>query len=148
MRARTSRASGFGPLGAAILAAVVLSAPVSASAAEPVEIDLHVVFGGSETFDATGFCPSGTAESFGFHQAGRGRATTFHLFKTLTCDDGSGTLTIRVEASLVFGTPGTTGGWSVVDGTGEYAGTRGGGMIVGTNFDGGIDDHYTGRLSS
>jgi hypothetical protein len=147
MRPRTRGASRFGAFGGAILAAIVLSAPVSASTAEPVEIDLHVVFGGPETFNAAGFCPSGTAQSFGFHQAGQGRATTFHLYKTLTCGDGSGTLTIRVEAGLVFGSPGTVGGWSVVNGTGDYADARGGGMIVGTSFDGGIDDAYTGRLS-
>jgi hypothetical protein len=137
----------FGPLLAAIFAAIALSAPVSASTAEPVEIDLHVIFGGAETFEATGICPSGTAQSFGFHQAGQGRATTFHLYKTLTCDDGTSTLTIRIEASLVFGSPGTIGGWSVVDGTGDYAGAHGGGRIVGTSFDGGIDDVYTGMLS-
>jgi len=147
MRPRKRRASAFGPFVVAILAAIVLSAPVSASAAEPVQIDLHVVFGGSETFSATGICASGTAQSFGFQQAGQGRATTFHLYKALICDDGSGTLTIRVEARLVFGSPGTVGGWSVVNGTGDYAGAHGGGMIVGTSFDGGIDDVYTGTLS-
>jgi len=126
--------------------ALALAAPVSASA-ESVRIDLHVDFASGETFTAEGFCPSGEAESFGFHQAGVGRATTFHLFKTLTCDDGSGSLTIRVEASFVFGTSGTIGGWSVVGGTGDYADTRGGGRIVGTSFEGGIDDLYTGRLT-
>lgn len=147
MRPRKPRASVLGPFVVAILAAVVLSAPASASTAEPVQIDLHVVFGGSETFSTTGICPSGTAQSFGFQQAGQGRATTFHLYKTLICDDGSGTLTIRVEARLVFGSPGTVGGWSVVNGTGDYAGAHGGGMIVGTSFDGGINDVYTGMLS-
>ena len=132
----------------AIVAALALTSPASAATAEPVQIDLNVVFGSPETFTATGFCPAGTAESFGFLQAGQGRATTFHLFKTLTCDDRSGTLTIRVEAGLVIGTPGTIGGWNVVEGTGDYARTRGGGMIVGTSFDGGIDDVYTGMLSS
>jgi hypothetical protein len=138
----------FAPFLLAVLAAIAVMAPVSASTAEPIRIDLHVVFGSSETFSATGICPSGTAQSFGFHQAGQGRATTFHLYKTLTCDDGSGTLTIRVEAGLVFGSPGTVGGWSVVNGTGDYADAHGGGMIVGTSFDGGIEDAYTGMLSS
>lgn len=147
MRPRKPRASVLGSFAVAILAAIVLSAPASASTAEAVQIDLHVVFGGPETFSATGICPSGTAQSFGFQQAGQGRATTFHLYKTLICDDGSGTLTIRVEAGLVFGSPGTVGGWSVVNGTGDYAGAHGGGMIVGTSFDGGIDDVYTGMLS-
>lgn len=43
---------------------------------------------------------------------------------------------------------GTIGGWTVVSGTGDYAGIRGGGHIVGTAFDGGIDDHYTGKLTN
>jgi hypothetical protein len=137
-----------GALVTAALVTLALAGPVSAATTEPVRIDLHVVFETSEeTFTATGFCLEGTAESFGFHQAGRGRATTFHLFKTLTCLDGSGTLTIRVEASAVLGFSGTIGGWSVVGGTGDYAGTHGGGMLVGTSFDGGIDDVYTGRLT-
>lgn len=148
MHRRKRPASVFARFVLAILAAIAVSAPVSASTVETVQIDLHVVFGSSETFSATGICPSGAAQSFGFQQAGQGRATTFHLYKTLTCDDASGTLTIRVEARLVFGSPGTVGGWSVVDGTGDYADARGGGMIVGTSFDGGIDDVYTGMLSS
>jgi hypothetical protein len=137
-----------GVLVTAVVASLALAGAASGAATQPVRIDLHVNFEtGVETFTATGFCPEGTAESFGFHQAGQGRATTFHLFKTLTCEDDSGTLTIRVEASSVFGFPGTIGGWSVVGGTGDYANTMGGGKIVGTGFDGGIDDVYTGRLT-
>jgi hypothetical protein len=64
------------------------------------------------------------------------------------CDDGSGTLTIRVEASAVFGFDGTIGAWNVVGGTGDFAGVRGGGSLTGIAFDGGIDDHYTGRLTN
>jgi hypothetical protein len=135
---------------AGALLVLVLAAPASA-ATTPVTIDLHVLFEPStETFTAEGICPSGTAASFGFHGAGAGRATTFHLFKTLTCADGSGTITISVQAASIFGMGGTTGGWRVVSGTGtgDYAGISGGGRIVGTGFDGGIDDHYTGRISS
>ena len=128
-------------------AVVLLALAAPAAAVEPVTIDLHVDFASGETFTADGFCASGTAESFGVKIVGAGRATTFHLFKTLTCDDGSGTLTIRVSAVNVFGFPGTVGGWNVVSGTGDYAATHGGGHIVGIGFDGGIDDHYTGRLT-
>lgn len=136
-----------GALIAAVILSVALAGPATA-ATESVQIDLHIEFPGTETFTATGFCPSGTAESFGFMFAGGGRAGTFHLFKTLTCDDGSGTLTIRVEAGPAFGTPGTVGGWNVVGGTVDYETTRGGGHLVGVGFDGGIDDTYTGRLNS
>lgn len=132
---------------ATLLLTAALAMP-AAAATEPVRIDLHVDFEAGETFTADGFCPSGTAESFGFLQAGVGRATTFHLFKELICDDGSGTLVIKVEAAFVFGTPGTIGGWNVVGGTGAYADTHGGGKIVGTAFETGIDDLYTGRLTN
>jgi hypothetical protein len=113
-----------------------------------VTIDIHVDFTIGETFTAEGICPSGDAFSYGHHVVGNGRATTFHLFKDLVCDDGSGTITIRVEASAVFGMPGTIGGWNVVSGTGDYGRVGGGGHIVGIGFDGGIDDHYTGELTN
>jgi len=145
------RLRAIGAVVAALLAMLVTTASTMAAPAQPVQINLHVVFlddGGSiESFTADGLCPSGTAESFGFHQAGRGRATTFHLFKTLMCDGTGDTLTIRVEASFVFGTSGTVGGWSVVDGTGAFEGFRGGGSIRGVGFDGGIDDTYVGVLT-
>jgi hypothetical protein len=128
---------------------VLALAPTASAAASPVVIDLHVDFEEGETFTASGFCPAGEAVTYNFMQVGfNGRATTFHLFKDLVCNDGSGTLTIRVEASAVFGFPGTIGGWNVVGGTEDYAGVRGGGSIVGIGFDGGLDDNYTGRFTS
>ena len=128
---------------------VLALAPAASAGSSKVEIDLHVDFENGETFTASGFCESGEAVTYNFKQvAFNGRATTFHLFKDLICDDGSGILTIRVEASAVFGFEGTIGGWNVVGGTDDYAGTRGGGSIVGIAFDGGLDDHYTGRLTN
>jgi hypothetical protein len=127
--------------------ALLAAAPVSASATS-VTIDIHINFTTGETFTADGICPSGEAFSYGHHVVGNGRATVFHLFKDLVCDDGSGTITIRIDASAVFGMPGTIGGWNVVSGTGDYAGIGGGGHIVGIAFPGGIDDHYTGMLTN
>ena len=128
---------------------VLALAPAASAASSPVVIDLHVDFENGETFTASGFCESGEAETYNFKQvAFNGRATTFHLFKDLICDDGSGILTIRVEASFVDGFAGTIGGWNVVGGTGDFARVRGGGSLVGIGFDGGLDDHYTGRLTN
>jgi hypothetical protein len=135
----------------AVVAAAIMVlalAPSASAATSPVEINIHIVFNDSEQFTADGICPSGEAFSYGFHIVGRGRAQTFHLFKDLVCDDGSGVLTIRVDAAFVAGTPGTVGGWNVVGGAGDWAGVHGGGHIVATAFDGGIDDHYTGRLTN
>jgi hypothetical protein len=128
---------------------VLALAPAASAAASPVEIQIHVDFEDGETFTASGFCDAGEAVTYNFMQAAfRGRATTYHLYKDLICEDGSGILTIRVEASAVFGFPGTIGGWNVVGGTGDYAGLRGGGSIVGIAFDGGLDDYYTGSFTS
>jgi hypothetical protein len=140
MRHRITRS-----LVATALLALLTAAP--ASAATNVTIDIHVDFEEGETFTASGICPSGEAFSYGHHVVGNGRATVFHLYKDLVCENGS-TITIRLHASAVFGMAGTIGGWTVVSGTGDYAGIRGGGQVVGIAFDGGIDDHYTGKLSN
>ncbi len=124
-------------------------APVAASGGAPVRIALDVDFGtGAETFTATGaFCPAGTAVSFGTTVTGRG-ANVFHLSKTFTCADGSGSLTINLDAAFVGVRGGTVGSWRAVSGTGAYAGARGGGQIVGQGTSTGILDTYAGVLAS
>jgi hypothetical protein len=133
-------------IGGALL--VLTAAPVQATGAVATTISIHIV-GSTETFTTTGgaLCPSGSSASSGFRFAGGGRAGTFHLDKTLTCDDGSGTFTISVNAATANGSPTDQGGWSVTGGTGAYASLSGGGNLVGTYFDGGIDDLYTGRVT-
>jgi hypothetical protein len=141
-------------LGLAIgLLGAMLVAPTSAAAAPGVTtIRIDIVFEVSEEFTTTGgvLCPSGDAVTdpvfaAGFGRMGRG-AGTFHLIKTLTCDDGSGTFQIKVNAGP---TPtGTIGGFAVVGGTGDYAGLNGGGSLIGIGTDVGIIDFYTGRLTN
>ena len=118
-----------------------------------IEIDLD---GGGETFtsDSAVLCDSGVAiTEFHFPAGNFNQAGTFHLNKTLVCDDGSGSFIIRVDAASNFVVgQGTTGGWSVVpgSGTGDYAGIRGGGHVVGINSDSqpiDLVDHYYGRLA-
>lgn len=80
------------------------------------------------------------------------RAGTFHLNKLLVCDDDSGSFVIRVDAASNFLVgSGTTGGWSVVpgSGTGDYVGLAGGGHVVGVDQDGpdvDLIDYYSGSL--
>lgn len=126
--------------------AVSVAAPVQAAGATPTTIRI-VVDGPTETFTTTGgaLCQSGDSVSFNFHFGGGNHAGSFHLDKLLTCD--SGTLTIHVDAATVFGSPTDQGGWSVVSGTGAYAGFHGGGSLVGTYTDTGIIDLYTGRVT-
>jgi hypothetical protein len=138
------------------LLVALLVAPTASAAAPPVTVlQIDIVFGTvtTEDFTATGgvLCASGTAVTdpvfaAGFGSKGRG-VGSFHLIKTLTCDDGSGTFQILVDASTAPSSPGTLGGFSVVGGTGDYAGLRGAGSLVGTNTGNGIIDVYTGRLT-
>ena len=133
---------------------VLLVAPMASAAAPPTTVlTIDVVFEGTETFTATGgvICESGTAVTdpvfiAGFGRQGRG-VGTFHLIKTLTCDDDSGTFQILVDAAGAPSSPGTLGGFAVVGGTGDYTGLRGAGSLVGTGTDVGIMDVYTGRLT-
>ncbi len=148
MRARRLGAS-IGILG------ILLAAPSAAAAAPPITtITLEVVFEVSETFTATGgvVCASGTAVTdpvFGTFGGRQNRGVfTFHLVKTLTCADGSGTFKLLVNVSTSPNSPGTVGGFAAGQGTGAYAGLRGGGHLIGTAYpDGsGVTDVYTGRL--
>jgi hypothetical protein len=137
-----------------ILAGALLAQPVAAAPPPVTTITIDAVFGGAESFTATGgvVCESGTAVSnpqfiAGGGAQGRG-VLTFHVVKTLTCADGSGTFKLLVNATASRTSPGTVGGFAAGRGTGAYVGLHGGGHLVGTFFpDGsGITDVYTGRL--
>ena len=133
----------------------LLVAPVASAAAPPTTVlTIDIEFDVSEDFTASGgvLCDSGTALTdpvfaAGFGRKGRG-AGTFHLIKTLTCDDGSGTFQILVNAGSSPNSSGTVGGFAVIGGTGDYTGLRGGGHLVGTYTDVGIIDVYQGMLTN
>jgi hypothetical protein len=130
----------------ALLLGGVLASPAAAASRTQIVIDVNTV-AGTESFVATGgFCATGSAVSHDFRSTGRGEnhAFTFHLQKTLTCADGSGTLTIAVNAATTDGAPNDQGGWSVVSGTGAWAAASGGGSVVGTYVDSGVIDRYSG----
>jgi hypothetical protein len=137
------------------IAGAALWAPVASAAVPVTTITINVVFGGAETFTATGgvVCDSGTAVSDPVSVVGGGRqgrgVFTFHVVKTLTCDDGSGTFKLLVDAAGSPTSSGTVGGFAAGQGTGDYVGLHGGGTLVGTSFpDGsGVTDVYTGRLT-
>jgi hypothetical protein len=117
-----------------------------------IDIDLDT---GVETFvsDHDALCPSGDAYTdFEFGAGNFQAAGTFHLTKLLVCADGSGSFVLRIDAASNFVVgEGTTGGWSVVpgSGTGDYVGLKGGGHVVGINSDTqpiDLTDHYFGSL--
>jgi hypothetical protein len=136
------------------IAGVALWAPVASAAVPETTIRIEVVFGGAEEFFATGgvACSHGFAVSDPVFVKGGGRqgrgAFTFHLVKTLTCDNGD-TFKLLVNAATSPTSGGTVGGFAAGRGTGSLEGLHGGGSLVGTFYpDGsGITDIYTGRLT-
>ena len=102
------------------LLATLLVAPTASAAAPITTITIDVNFISGETFTATGgvVCDSGVAVTDPAFAKGGGRqgrgVFTFHLIKTLTCDDGSGSFQILVDAATAPSSPGTAGSpWSV-----------------------------------
>jgi hypothetical protein len=57
--------------------------------------------------------------------------TTAYLQDRLRLYAAVSTLTIKVNAATVVGSPTDQGGWSVVVGTGAYGGMHGGGNLIG-----------------
>jgi hypothetical protein len=153
MRHHRSLAIAGATLAAGLL--LVVGTVGGAVAARPAVITIAIDFELSETFttESAVLCSSGIAYTdFHFGAGNFVTAGSFHLDKTLVCDDGSGSFTIRVNAGTNFVVgQGTTGGWSVVpgSGTGDYIGLHGGGNIVGINSDTppiDLTDYYFGRV--
>lgn len=146
-----SRSKSILSLLAGAAVALAMAAPVSAAGAVKTTITIEIGPGG-EAFTTTGgaLCPSGVATTDGFRFGGGGAAGTFHGYKTLVCDDGSGSFTISFNAGTVFGSPQDQGGWRVIEGTGSYVNLVGGGNLVGTYPSSGplqIVDVYAGRVT-
>jgi len=131
----------------AVAAAMLVVAPVSAGSGGAT-ISLDVNFNtGIESFTATGaFCPSGTATS-DTRAVNGNRALVFHVAKTFICAGGTDTLSIVLNATTSARFDGTSGGWTIVGGTGVYAGASGGGQITGVNTSTGIADTYQGTIN-
>ena len=136
----------------ALVALALSAAPVGAVTTAEATIEVHTGFedgGGTFTAESDLLCASGTTSDATLI-AGNGRAITFHNLKTFVCDDGTGTFTLRLEAQVKPCSATTFGVWSVAGGTGDYAGLRGSGSVVGTYFPNdacdaeGIDDLLTG----
>ena len=127
--------------------------PAAAATVVDATIDVHSVFGepGTFTADSDVLCGEGTTSDV-TRVTGRGRTLTIHNLKTFTCQDGSGTFTLRLEAQVKPCDSTDQGAWSVAGGTGDYERLRGAGNLVGTYFPNdacdaeGIDDHLTGTL--
>ena len=103
--------------------------------------------------DGSIVCTSGTTTNSDFHANGfqSERGITFHDRKTITCNDGSGTFELSIQARTGFkvGDGGTAGSWVVLSGTGDYASLHGHGTLTGTYTADflGIDEVYAGYVS-
>ena len=138
---------------AAFLVTAVLSFAPAALATPPGQ----TTFGITELFDESSgvftsdgsiVCASGTTSNDTFATGfPSGRGGLFHVRKTITCNDGSGTFVLQIQAQTGFRADGTLGPWVVLSGTGAYEDLRGTGNVVGTFIPGGISDVYTGWLS-
>lgn len=138
------RRATLGLLAAAVVATAALAAG-SAQAAPPTSVVIqgHTVFAdgyGTFTTSGAGLCASGTTTDQLLVSGGGGK-TLFHVLKTFTCDDQSGTFVVNLQAvaAPVFR-------WNVVSGTGAYTNLHGSGSGVGVGFLGGVDDTYTGMV--
>jgi hypothetical protein len=107
------------------------------------------------TFTATGpLCSSGQTADLLVRSAGSesGRRLNLLVVRGFSCDDGSGTflLLVRVHAELdpdtgVYVHP-IPKRWSVLGGTGAYAGLKGAGSGEGVVVEGGFAETLTGRV--
>ena len=149
-----------GAILAALAAITAVTAPVGASSPEPISITSQMTI----PFDApsTGFfqadpsdliCPTGTVLDLGVIGAGfqSGRGGQILVLKELTCDDGSGTIFVRLAVHFRDGGQGgvPTGSftWVIVGGTGDYADLQGRGTGIGVSTGpNSVTDTYTGFL--
>ncbi len=143
----------------------ISTTPVFASIPpQRISITIPTFFDGSYTsgeFSATGpavesglFCNTGrSVDIWGtFNHGFQSYQVNNYLGrKLLTCDDGSGTITIQVEARAVVNASEDEGQWVVLEGTGRYQDIQGSGGLWGAYiFDHGnkigITDHYSGNI--
>ena len=101
------------------------------------------------TSDGSVVCSSGTTSNNTFGSGFQSdRGVIFHVRKTITCDDGSGTFVLQLQARLGFNVGDMTfGPWVVLSGTGDYANLHGSGTVTGTPTEGGVTDVYVGWLA-
>jgi hypothetical protein len=131
-----------------VAAALVMAAPAQASFLKKVEITSAA----DGPFTASGaICPSGqTATTFRIVLRPAATGVDLLVGKTLTCDDGSGTidLTLYVRVRFFGGDVSAHLVWIVTGGTGQYERLQGVGTAVADFSSGEIVDHYVGMAGT
>jgi hypothetical protein len=158
-----TRHHGVRPVAALLAGALTISVawPVAAGAPEAVTIvsDVTFVEGGpnigsfttsGDAADSGSICPAGSFEDTGIRFAG-GQARTgivqLQVFKTFTCDDGSGTFDVKMQIQANFDTGIETFTWVVTGGSGDYASLHGAGTGSTVPRLGGNTNTYVGMLN-
>jgi hypothetical protein len=132
-------------------AVAALAGAGSALATTPTPVTIEVITaspaGGTFTTSGAGLCPSGTTTDQEFATGFQsGSLINFHVLKTFTCADGSGTFTAILQAQLIFGSPTDSFTWNILSGTGAYTNLRGSGTGVGDQLPTEVDDHFVGAV--
>lgn len=139
---------------ASLLGLVTVS---TALAGRPMDVHIEVdeTFGNGDPFTAWGsavddglVCSSGTVDELG-GKVGPSNGTFRNLRadKLFNCD-GGGTFKARLIVKLDIATGQTTASWRIFGGTGDYAGLKGNGSLVGIPVVHGVSilDIYDGRV--
>ena len=159
-----TRQPGIRPVLAILSAALALGALAApaAAAAPPQGVtivsDVTFVDGGPNIgeFTANGaavdggtLCDSGTFVDDGIRLAGfpaRTGDVQIQVLKTFTCDDGSGTFSLKMQIKANFETGIETFQWVITGGTEDYAGLRGSGTGSTVPRPGGNTNTYVGGV--
>jgi hypothetical protein len=143
-----------------ILLLLLTTIPVGAKQENTLTIINPIIFGSDPQFpsdftaygpavDAGLFCDRGTSYTLVNMMAGPPSSSlmNFHDIKRFVCEDGSGSITVLLNAHALSGPPHDVGPWNILSGTGAYASLYGRGEQSGEAMDGGVIDTYTGWVN-
>ena len=115
---------------AAMVAAPTLAArPGDRSATIQVTFDFTDPTNQTFIGSGSGVCSSGWADGEVVTFLESGEKFKIRLTKWLHCDDGTGDFQIMLSAGGPLGSPTTSGGWVIIDGSGDYSTAVGGGTM-------------------
>jgi len=98
--------------------------------------------------DAGWICPKGDTQDSGVTGSPVAGGARFVGDKTFTCDDGSGTFTLRFDATVINDPYSDAGTWRITSGTGDYTKLAGEGPLTGTPSDAGVLDLWVGAIQN
>lgn len=132
------------------LAAVTSIATATPAVAAPVGDSVAITANTDFSAEASAFhsnlpgCATGTVVDVGASPHFTPWGGAFVGQKVFTCAGGESGFTIRLRAR--FGGGGSTGTWTLASASGDLAGLKGSGSLVGIPTEIGIDDIYTGTV--